>query len=92
LSAKKKEKSSLSNNPAVAVIFYLYQATNDYKYLDYAIKVYNLVKEKITKMMELYMSNLIVKELIEMILVFIIKELLLKEPLFFINLQVIKII
>jgi len=55
-------------------------------------KKYKWVKEEFTKMMEVYMSNLMVMELIETILVFIIKVLLLKEPLFFINLQVIKII
>ena len=38
-SVKKEEKSSLSNNPSVVMACYLYQATNDNKYLDYAKKI-----------------------------------------------------
>ena len=46
-SVEKKEKSGLSNNPAVVMACYLYQATNDSKYLDYAKKIYKWVKDKL---------------------------------------------
>ena len=46
-SVKKEEKSGLSNNPAVVMACYLYQATNDSKYLDYAKKIYKWVKDKL---------------------------------------------
>ena len=48
-SVKKEEKSGLSNNPAVVMACYLYQATNDTKYLDYAKKIYKWVKDKLYK-------------------------------------------
>ena len=44
-SVKKEEKSGLSNNPAIVMACYLYQATNDSKYLDYAKNIYKWVKK-----------------------------------------------
>jgi predicted alpha-1,6-mannanase (GH76 family) len=46
-SVKKEEKSGLSNNPAICMACYLYQATGDKKYLDQAIRIYDWVKSKL---------------------------------------------
>ena len=43
-SVKKEEKSGLSNNPAVCMDCYLYEATGDEKYLEQAKKIYDWIK------------------------------------------------
>ena len=46
-SVKKEEKSGLSNNPAVCMACYLYEATGDEKYLEQAKKIYDWIKSKL---------------------------------------------
>ena len=48
-SVKKKEKSGLSNNPAVVMACYLYEATKDEKYLDYAKRIYQWIRDTLYK-------------------------------------------
>ena len=48
-SVKKEEKSGLSNNPAVCMASYLYDATGDQQYLDKAIAIHEWVCKKLRK-------------------------------------------
>ncbi len=46
-SIKKEEKSGLSNNPAICMACYLYEATGDEQYLDKAKEIYAWVKRRL---------------------------------------------
>lgn len=48
-SIKKEEKSGLSNNPAVCMAAYLYDATGEQQYLDKAIAIHDWVQKKLRK-------------------------------------------
>ena len=48
-SVEKNEKSGLSNNPAVVMACYLYEATKDEKYLNYAKKIYQWIRNTLFK-------------------------------------------
>ena len=49
LTVEKTDKSGVSNNPAVVMACYLYEATKDEKYLDYAKRIYQWVKDVLYK-------------------------------------------
>lgn len=46
-SIKKEEKSGLSNNPAICMACYLYEATGDQQYLDKAMAIYSWVRSRL---------------------------------------------
>jgi predicted alpha-1,6-mannanase (GH76 family)/lysophospholipase L1-like esterase len=48
-STDKREKSGLSNNPAICMASYLYEATGDETYLNRAKEIYNWVKAKLRR-------------------------------------------